>query len=130
MKPDHEPIGRYIREAQRMSGDNDFGKRSDDNGTIEIKLPFVTVRAKGRTVAMVVTILFAGSALAWWAVRHDDRSAEQNAATVEALREMAYVMTLTEAERKALQLLMPTSMRDRLLRQRDQRASEYRRNDQ
>jgi hypothetical protein len=110
-----------------MPRENEEIQRRRSGDSIGWKSPIGWIEVTGKT-AVVVAMLAALGYIAW---RHDERSAEQNSATVEAIREMAFVLTLTENERKALQLTMPVSMRDRLLKQqRELRGAEYRRNDQ
>lgn len=101
------------------------GRRSGDS--IGWKSPIGWIQVTGKT-AVIVALL---AVLGYLEYRHDERSAEQNAAMVEGLREMAFVLTLTESEKKSLQLTMPAAMRDRLLKQqRELRGTEYRRYDQ
>jgi len=106
--------------------DEQYGRRSDD--LIEAQTPMGwKFRARG---SLVIIILLAG-ALGYFLWRHDETSKDQGAATIQAIQEMAFVLTLTEEERKALQLTMPASMRERMRRQqRDLREAEYRRGDQ
>lgn len=81
---------------------------------MEVKFPFGgSIRASGRVVIMVVLVLGLLSFLFW----HDVKSTQQNTAVVEALQAVSYVLTLTDAERKALRLQMPISLREKLLRQ-------------
>lgn len=92
-------------------------RRAEDS--LSWKLPFGlgTLRATGSGVVVVVLLLGIGGL-----VLYHIKQAEQNsAAIIGAVQEMAYVLTLSEAERKALKLTMPDSLRFRLLR--DERAS-------
>jgi len=80
--------------------------RHDD---MEISAFGVNLRASGRTVVLVVCAL----GILAFSIWHDFKSTNQNATVVEELRNMAYVLTLTEAERKRLNLAMPESLRAR-----------------
>lgn len=96
--------------------EENFGRRSTDS--FGWKSPIGWIQVTGKT-AVVCALL---GVLIYIGYKHDERSAEQNQATVDALREVAFVLTLPEPDRKALQLSMPASMRERLLRQeRDRR---------
>ena len=108
----------------KENSDKDYGRRTEDS--ISWKSPFGWIQVTGKT-AVIVTLL---GVLGYIAYRHDERSAEQAAATVGAIQEMAFVLTLSEPERKALQLTMPPTMRERLLKRQRELRGEYRRNEQ
>ncbi len=128
MKPDRERLGQYIRGAREMK--EEYGRRTEDG--LDVQAPFGwRVRANGRSVIFVVVVGLLGAGFGYMLYQHDERSKEQTAAIVQSIQEMAFVLTLTEAEKKALQLTMPAAMRERLLKQqRELRGTEYRRYDQ
>ena len=86
-------------------------QRSQRNDDMEIRGPLGwSLRASGKTV---VTVIFAAIILAS-VVWHDWKSTQQNMAMVQELQNIAYVMTLSDVERKALNLTMPEGLRARI----------------
>ena len=76
-----------------------------------IKFPFGgEIRAHGRSVILTI-ICFALIAVLIW---HDFKTTQQNTAVVESLQAVAFVLTLSERERKQLNLVMPESLRHKL----------------
>lgn len=97
--------------------ENDARKRRDD---ITVKIPGgFEVHASGRTVISVIIALGLAGALCY----HDWKMGEQNLTMVSALHDVAYVLTLDEDQRKALNLQMPDGLRRKLQSQyfRDER---------
>ena len=100
-----------------------YGNRQDD---LEVKTPFGwSVRAGGRQMTLVVIILLCCGFLAYMVRDHDLRAAERAAgldakaetlaknqtALVDSVDSLAFIMTLSDEERKKLRLGMPDALR-------------------
>lgn len=108
----------------------DYGRRGDD---LEVKTPFGwAIRAGGRQMSLIVIILMTSGFLAYmiYELRREgtDRSkvnmetlARGQIAVVESTKKMSetievmtYVSTLTDAQKQALRLDMPDSLRSKV----------------
>jgi len=99
---------RGIHPVDPLDEEGTFSRRSDD---VVIKFPFgAEVKASGRSVVLIL-IAFAIIASVVW---HDYKSTQQNTAVVEALQSVSFLLTLSEKERKQLNLAMPESLRQKL----------------
>lgn len=102
---------------------------NQEEESVEISTGVGKVRARGPAVYLVILIICAAAAGAWMLRDHDLRASERSDKIVdqqqkleEGIHELTWVLTLTEEERKRLQLQMPPSMRKKLLDQeRDER---------
>ena len=99
---------RGIHPVDSNDEESSLSRRSDD---VVIKFPFgAEIKASGRSVVLVL-IAFAIIASVVW---HDYKSTQQNTAVVEALQSVSFLLTLSEKERKQLNLAMPESLRQKL----------------
>lgn len=98
-----------------------YGNRSDD---LEVKTGFGTVRAGGRQVSLIVVIVLCCGFLAYqqWqheqnGVRRTDEFIRQMISLESSIREMTYVVSLSPEKQAELNLMMPETLKWRLLGQ-------------
>ena len=84
-----------------------FGERHDD-----IKLGWGNkyLKASGPVTTTLVILAAAGALLIW----HHFESQKWAVAMIEEMRNMSFILTLNEQERKSLNLQVPDSLRDRM----------------
>lgn len=85
----------------------DKRERGDREDDVKISFGPLKIWASGKTTTLVL-IALVGCGLIFW---HDYKTGEQSAEMIEWQHTVAYVLTLTEQERKALRLRMPEKMR-------------------
>lgn len=98
----------------------DFGRRKEDG--LELSGPYgLKAKFSGDKVIVIIILIAGVCFLAYMLRDHDIRNQAQVAsiktdvsAVADKMEEITYVLTLPEAERKALKLDMPTAMRRKI----------------
>jgi hypothetical protein len=98
--------------------DRDKNGRQDD---VEIQLPWAKVRASGRTIVNIIFMMAVGGLVFWHDWKSDLREIEnikRQDATIAAMHNITYILTLSDTERAALKLNMPADLRAMVIQSR------------